>query len=80
MEPRHATSRTSGAPTDVFFSLQVDLGGGAGRQGALCGRRRLSVDFADIGWADWIISPRSFEAHYCAGACPFPITKVRIST
>lgn len=42
----------------------------------LCGRRKLIVDFADIGWGDWIISPKSFEAHYCAGSCPFPLTKV----
>lgn len=44
--------------------------------GQLCSRRRLVVDFADIGWGDWIISPKSFEAHYCAGTCPFPLTKV----
>ena len=49
-----------------------------GRQDYLCGRKRLAVDFADIGWSDWIISPRSFEAHYCAGTCPFPLTKVKI--
>lgn len=42
----------------------------------VCARRRLVVDFADIGWGDWIISPKSFEAHYCAGTCPFPLTKV----
>jgi hypothetical protein len=42
----------------------------------LCKRRRLMVDFADIGWADWIITPKSFEAFYCDGDCPFPIHKV----
>ena len=42
----------------------------------LCSMRKLAVDFADIGWSDWIISPKSFEAHYCAGQCPFPLTKV----
>ena len=42
----------------------------------LCGRRRLNVDFADIGWAQWIISPKSFDAHYCSGSCPFPLNKV----
>ncbi|VDI68563.1 bone morphogenetic protein 3/3B [Mytilus galloprovincialis] len=41
----------------------------------LCGRKKLVVDFADIGWGDWIISPKSFDAHYCAGSCPFPLTK-----
>ena len=42
-----------------------------------CGKRRFNVDFADIGWSDWIISPKSFEAHYCAGSCRFNIAKVR---
>lgn len=42
----------------------------------VCGRKKLKVDFADIGWGDWIISPKSFDAHYCAGSCPFPIMKV----
>lgn len=46
------------------------------RSGQLCGRQKLVVDFADIGWGDWIISPKSFEAHYCAGSCPFPLTRV----
>jgi hypothetical protein len=47
----------------------------SGTTDQLCGRRKLVVDFADIGWSDWIISPTSFEAHYCAGKCPFPLTK-----
>ena len=41
-----------------------------------CRRHKLEVNFADIGWSDWIISPQTFEAFYCAGACPFPLTKV----
>ena len=45
----------------------------------LCARRRLIIDFADIGWSEWMISPRSFEAHYCAGACPFPLPQVSCS-
>jgi hypothetical protein len=44
----------------------------------VCGRRKLVVNFADIGWGDWIISPKSFEAHLCAGTCPFPLMKVSL--
>lgn len=40
-----------------------------------CGKRKLIVDFNDIGWGEWIISPKSFKAHYCSGSCPFPLTK-----
>jgi len=52
----------------------------AENSGNLCGKRKLILDFADIGWEDWIIAPKSFEAHYCAGSCPFPLTKVIMSS
>ena len=42
----------------------------------LCKKRKLHVNFDDIGWGEWIISPRWFNAHYCSGSCPFPLTKV----
>ncbi|ELU18783.1 hypothetical protein CAPTEDRAFT_184704 [Capitella teleta] len=41
----------------------------------LCSKRTLVIDFADIGWSEWIISPKSFEANVCAGSCPFPRAK-----
>ncbi|XP_078469317.1 growth/differentiation factor 10-like [Lampetra planeri] len=40
-----------------------------------CARRHLTVDFADIGWDKWIISPKAYLAHYCAGTCDFPMSK-----
>lgn len=42
-----------------------------------CARRYLKVDFADIGWSEWIISPKYFDAYYCSGSCQFPMPKVR---
>lgn len=42
----------------------------------VCSRRYLKVDFADIGWNEWIILPKSFDAYYCAGVCEFPMPKV----
>ncbi|XP_066303631.1 bone morphogenetic protein 3-like [Branchiostoma lanceolatum] len=42
----------------------------------VCSRRPMRVDFADIGWSDWIISPKAFDAYYCAGTCDFPMSKV----
>lgn len=42
-----------------------------------CSRRYMKVDFADIGWNEWVLSPKSFDAFYCAGTCEFPIPKVR---
>lgn len=39
----------------------------------ICRRRRLYVDFADVGWNDWIVAPSGYDAFYCAGDCPFPL-------
>ncbi|KAM4598903.1 growth/differentiation factor 10 [Fundulus diaphanus] len=41
-----------------------------------CSRRNLRVDFADIGWSEWVVAPKSFDAYYCAGACGFPMPQV----
>ena len=41
-----------------------------------CTRRNLRVDFADIGWSEWVLAPKAFEAYYCAGTCGFPMPKV----
>ncbi len=56
---------------------RLDVPEDAGR--SLCQRRKLTVDFHEIGWGEWIISPKTFEAQYCAGRCPFPLTKVSYS-
>lgn len=42
----------------------------------VCDMKTLVIDFADIGWNEWIISPMSFEANVCVGSCPFPKAKV----
>ncbi|XP_062860095.1 growth/differentiation factor 10b [Trichomycterus rosablanca] len=41
-----------------------------------CARRYLKVDFADIGWSEWILAPKAFDAFYCAGTCGFPLPKM----
>ncbi|XP_029031383.1 growth/differentiation factor 10 [Betta splendens] len=41
-----------------------------------CSRKNLRVDFADIGWSEWIVAPKAFDAYYCAGTCAFPMPKV----
>ncbi|CAH1393540.1 unnamed protein product [Nezara viridula] len=34
-----------------------------------CCREKLYVSFADIGWGNWIIQPKGYEAYYCKGTC-----------
>ncbi|XP_047438441.1 growth/differentiation factor 5 [Mugil cephalus] len=38
-----------------------------------CHRRRLHVNFKEMGWDDWIIAPLEYNAFHCDGACDFPI-------
>ncbi|NXC97976.1 BMP4 protein, partial [Certhia familiaris] len=38
-----------------------------------CQLHPLSVDFEEIGWSGWIISPRGYNAFHCKGSCPFPL-------
>lgn len=38
-----------------------------------CSRYEMFVDFEEIGWSGWIISPNSYNAYHCAGECPFPL-------
>nr|XP_014348902.1 PREDICTED: bone morphogenetic protein 2-like [Latimeria chalumnae] len=38
-----------------------------------CQRRPLYVDFEEVGWSGWIISPRRYSAYHCKGSCPFPL-------
>ncbi|CAL8284052.1 unnamed protein product [Arctogadus glacialis] len=40
-----------------------------------CSRKNLRVDFADIGWSEWVVAPKAFEAYYCSGTCGFPMPK-----
>ena len=41
-----------------------------------CKKKRLRVNFADLGWGEWIIAPDFFDAFYCDGSCSFPIARV----
>lgn len=33
-----------------------------------CCRYPMVIDFSGFGW-DWILSPKTLEAHYCSGEC-----------
>ncbi|KAF7222181.1 anti-dorsalizing morphogenic protein [Nothobranchius furzeri] len=38
-----------------------------------CQRLPLYVDFEEIGWSGWIVSPRGYNAYHCKGSCSFPL-------
>ncbi|KAM9323107.1 anti-dorsalizing morphogenic protein [Pholidichthys leucotaenia] len=38
-----------------------------------CQRHPLYVDFEEIGWSGWIVSPKGYNAYHCKGSCAFPL-------
>jgi len=40
-----------------------------------CKRHSLYVDFAEVGWNDWIVAPPGYDAHFCHGECHFPLAE-----
>ncbi|XP_061763329.1 bone morphogenetic protein 2-like [Nerophis ophidion] len=59
----HPTRRRRGAPSFLPRSSRSQH----------CKRVPLFVDFEEIGWSGWIISPRGYNAYHCKGSCPFPL-------
>ncbi|GMR47828.1 hypothetical protein PMAYCL1PPCAC_18023, partial [Pristionchus mayeri] len=45
------------------------------KKNRVCSKQSLRVDFDEIGWNNWIISPSVFDAGFCGGDCPFPLPK-----
>ncbi|XP_010219084.1 PREDICTED: growth/differentiation factor 15 [Tinamus guttatus] len=41
-----------------------------GKSEGKCCLRSLKVSFQDIGWADWVVAPKSYYMRFCQGSCP----------
>ncbi|PAV56784.1 hypothetical protein WR25_05040 [Diploscapter pachys] len=36
-----------------------------------CCLKQFYVNFTELGWNDWILSPPGYNANYCTGQCPY---------
>lgn len=50
------------------------------KAGAECRRHPMYVSFNEVGWTEWIVAPVGYQAFYCDGKCPFPISDYLNST
>ncbi|XP_014669875.1 PREDICTED: protein DVR-1-like [Priapulus caudatus] len=57
----------------VMAAETAKVGKRQSKASALCQRRKLYVNFYEIGWSDWIIAPPGYDAYFCDGKCPFPL-------
>ncbi|XP_006814731.1 growth/differentiation factor 11-like [Saccoglossus kowalevskii] len=55
---RHTRSERSAAP-DCPSNEEVNY----------CCRHPLVVNFTELGYSDWILQPKSYDAYYCSGEC-----------
>ncbi|XP_063885820.1 inhibin beta B chain-like [Scylla paramamosain] len=42
----------------------------SGQDGDRCCREAINITSTEMGWDDWLISPRNFAFYYCNGSCP----------
>lgn len=43
------------------------------RKRKICQLEDFSIDFNHLGWGEWVVYPKDFNAKICTGVCPSPV-------
>uniref|UniRef100_A0A1I7XIL1 TGF_BETA_2 domain-containing protein n=1 Tax=Heterorhabditis bacteriophora TaxID=37862 RepID=A0A1I7XIL1_HETBA len=74
-----STDEETKVVTESSNDVRVVLLDGEERKKGICKKHKYVVNFADMGWGEWVDTPSTFEAGYCAGICPNPLPEVIVT-
>ncbi|KAK6753401.1 hypothetical protein RB195_012781 [Necator americanus] len=68
---RRKRSRRAAEPVTGTVTIKKEEIVGRSSRGETegCHVQSLYLNFADIGWREWVIAPEGYSANYCSGAC-----------